>query len=103
MYSEMRRETSIAFAFRKGFNYSEQISNSLIAFRELGIIDEIVNKWIYIPYCSKYESEDQRFPWFYFGGILLLIVVSFVVSIAVNLIENLYTYCKHTQKTFIEE
>ena len=94
----MRRETEIAFAIRKGFPLTELLSNLLYRLKSDGVIDEILKKWLYVPNCSTYQSEEQRFPWFYFGGILLAMVVCVGVSVVVSLMENFYTFCRERKK-----
>lgn len=98
MYDEMRRQTEVAFGMRKGFYLNPHITRTLLRLLESGFVDEVLKKWLYVPTCDTYQSEDQSFPWFYFGGILLFLGICFGFSIIVNFVENLYTYIK-TKRT----
>lgn len=102
MYDEMRRQTEVAYAMRKGFYLTPHITRVVLKLLENGFVDELLKKWLYVPICSTYQSEDQKFPWFYFGGILLFLGICSAVSILVNVLENFYTYIK-SKRTGEEE
>lgn len=95
MYDETSRQTEVGFALRKGFYLTPHIRRVLLKLIQTGYVNEVFDKWFYFPVCSTYKAEDQKFQWFYFGGILLFLSICFGFSIFVNLLENLYTFVKN--------
>lgn len=61
---------------------------------ENGFTDELIEKWFYIPNCSTYQAEEQRFSWKYICAIIALIVICFGLGMVLILLENFYTFMK---------
>lgn len=74
------------------------MSNLIMKLRLGRVIDNIKQKWIYIPSCNVYNAEDSRFTWMYFGGMLLIIGFAVVVCIVILLIENFYVYIQQVRR-----
>ena len=87
-------QTELSFALPKGSKLVHRVSESLLKLRENGIIKVLMKKWIYHPKCSVYNIEDNKFPWQYFGGILLLFGIFTILCIIVLFCENYFTHVK---------
>lgn len=88
----------LSFALRKGYFLSQEISNSVFKMIENGAVDELIERWFYIPNCKAHDH--QNFPLTYFGGLITIIGICLVINIFINLLENYYTYKKTTKESW---
>lgn len=58
-----------------------------------------MNKWIFLKDCKTIENEAEGFPWRYFGGLLVITLLSYGVSLFVLLLERVYYSFKTKRKT----
>lgn len=99
IHKENSLDFPLAFAVQKGSRWKYIISEKMRAMQEEGSLQEIKNKWFFLPKCFQNTAKANRFPWEYIGGMLSAVGFFVLVSIVVVAIETFYT--KRKSKTSI--
>ena len=82
-----------SFGTRKDSKLTLILSNVIRKMKERGTIERLNNKWF--KTCEKTETKAFRFEFEYFGGMVVVLAVGFLVVIIILLMETVYVYWRN--------
>ena len=91
IHKENGLDFPLAFAVQKNSKWKHVISEKMREMEEDGSLQEIRNKWFFLPQCYFNLAQANEFPWEYIGGMLLAVGVFVLVSIVIVFMETCYT------------
>lgn len=98
IYEEKSVSVFSAFAVRKHSKWRDIFSQVILDIHETQKMKKLMNKWIFLKDCKTIENEAEGFPWRYFGGLLVITLLSYGVSLFVLLLERVYYSFKTKRK-----
>ena len=99
---------SYALFFQKGSPWKELVSKKILEYRESGILVDFYNRWMQLSCTVETTKTDilESFGIYTFGGLLLILICSFAVTLIFLLLENFaerFGRCFPTSQSFTLE
>ena len=94
IYIDNSTQTDVSFVYRKDLGIGALISQTILDIRESGELQNIYERWIYMPKCLTQNAEFSQFDVEYFGGIIFICGILLIVSIFLIVCENFYTHVR---------
>lgn len=91
VYKEDGYEMDYGFVVQKNSILGQKITRLLLSLKSKRTLYEIIDKWMIK---KRHVRKNDRFPWEYAGGLMLILGVTVCVCIVILLIEHLYTCFK---------
>ena len=100
IHKESSLDFPLAFAVQKKSKWKNIVSEKMRTMEEEGSLQEITNKWFFLPKCFQNTAQANEFPWEYIGGMLVAMGAFVLLSVFVVALETFYTRRKSKTSIF---